>query len=540
LDKGFVPCAGLLPNIPCNFYTPQAFLLIEGSHRWSALLLTNLYAMNPDTRLFSNATFILGILGITVLFNAIVILAVLGVTTLISQDAASQSKSYGGKSVRKEKGFVKDTATWEINPIISACYVQVKASTIAAFYYRGAPYRKPVDGFVWMNYGEEIHGMRDEGITLPAAARVQLQANLINLTRDGENLYDILVYTGQLDEVVANMLRPFYFKKTEVTNNQYREFVQWVEAESEQKGFERFEYTFSDPSSEVVQKLGSDKLSVFPDTTVWTKDFQYSFNEPMNNHYNWHPAYDDYPVVGVSWFQAMAFIDWLQEHKFKGAYSPQHHVKLTYSLPSDLEWELVLRSQGTQEEHRVARDFNADVNWITDLMILSDPESEFKITNPLVNTINPRPSPGNFTAVDGYFHTCKADQEQRTRKHANNMYLSSIGVSCMGGNVSEWMEESYSAYKPVYAKRQELMKKQHGEAYKLAVQLEDYFDRNNDENGQLVRGSNWYDQRFADQKPAAGNRNGATQKVFISPERKHSTVGFRYVIRAELEAPVSQ
>ena len=110
----------------------------------------------------------------------------------------------------------------------------------------------------------------------------------------------------------------------------------------------------------------------------------------------------------------------------------------------------------------------------------------------------------------------------------------------MGGNVSEWMEESYTAYKAVYDKHQELLKKQDGEAYKLSVQLEDYFDKNNDADGQLVRGSNWYDQRFADEKPAAGNRNGATQKVFLSPDRAHSTVGFRYVIRAELEAPAAQ
>jgi sulfatase modifying factor 1 len=39
-------------------------------------------------------------------------------------------------------------------------------------------------------------------------------------------------------------------------------------------------------------------------------DFTYSYNEPMTENYFWHPAYDDYPVVGVTWSQAKAFNVW--------------------------------------------------------------------------------------------------------------------------------------------------------------------------------------------------------------------------------------
>ena len=53
-----------------------------------------------------------------------------------------------------------------------------------------------------------------------------------------------------------------------------------------------------------------DVINVYPDTLAWVHDFTYSFNEPMTNMYFWHPAYDDYPVVGVTWKQARAFSIW--------------------------------------------------------------------------------------------------------------------------------------------------------------------------------------------------------------------------------------
>src|SRR5690606_590108 len=56
-----------------------------------------------------------------------------------------------------------------------------------------------------------------------------------------------------------------------------------------------------------------DIINVYPDTLTWVHDFTYSFNEPLTNTYFWHPAYDDYPLVGVSWKQARAFSIWRSE-----------------------------------------------------------------------------------------------------------------------------------------------------------------------------------------------------------------------------------
>ena len=49
------------------------------------------------------------------------------------------------------------------------------------------------------------------------------------------------------------------------------------------------------------------EVYIYPDTLTCLHDFAYTFNEPMFETYFWHPAYGEYPVVGVNWEQAKAF-----------------------------------------------------------------------------------------------------------------------------------------------------------------------------------------------------------------------------------------
>ena len=65
-----------------------------------------------------------------------------------------------------------------------------------------------------------------------------------------------------------------------------------------------FKYQWLD-MDKAARKRGNRKdfikeeiVKVYPDTTVWIRDFNYSYNEPMHNDYFWHEAYSDYPVVG--------------------------------------------------------------------------------------------------------------------------------------------------------------------------------------------------------------------------------------------------
>jgi len=80
----------------------------------------------------------------------------------------------------------------------------------------------------------------------------------------------------------------FYMDETEVKNVDYREYLYWLHR------------VYID-YPEVYQKA-------LPDTLVWRKKLAY--NEPMVNYYLRHPAYQNYPVVGVNWLQANNYCAW--------------------------------------------------------------------------------------------------------------------------------------------------------------------------------------------------------------------------------------
>jgi gliding motility-associated lipoprotein GldK len=112
----------------------------------------------------------------------------------------------------------------------------------------------------------------------------------------------------------------------------------------------KFKYSWLDIQAAAKAKTGKRKeffrkeeVGVYPDTTVWIKDFAYSYNEPMHNDYFWHQAYSDYPVVGVTWKQAKAFCAWRSLYHNADRKKRHKDNVNAYRLPTEAEWEYAAR-----------------------------------------------------------------------------------------------------------------------------------------------------------------------------------------------------
>jgi sulfatase modifying factor 1 len=278
-----------------------------------------------------------------------------------------------------------------------------------------------------------------------------------------------------IQRTAMKSIQGFYMDETEITNNEYRQFVNYVrdsiahtilghfvESEGEdatQKIDWSYELDWSPGSEDVagVQQMfysGDDKFegrteldvnalkysrewydwkaaakaenrgrprvefikkeetTIYPDTLCWVHDFSYSYNEPMTRNYFWHPSFDDYPVVGVNWNQANAFCAW--RSRLWNDYAVQNGQTMNeeFRLPFEGEWEYAAR--GGLE--------NAPYPW-------GGPYIRNRKGCLLANF---KPGRGNYPE-DGGFYTVRADSY-----HPND-----YGLYNMAGNVAEWTSTAF-------------------------------------------------------------------------------------------------
>lgn len=103
----------------------------------------------------------------------------------------------------------------------------------------------------------------------------------------------------------------FYMDETEVSNLQYREYEYWLQR------------TFIDYPEVYMNAL--------PDTLCWRSKLAY--NEPFVEYYYRHPAYKDYPVVGINWQQANDFAAWRTDRVNEAILDRERIVK--YNITAD-------------------------------------------------------------------------------------------------------------------------------------------------------------------------------------------------------------
>jgi len=275
-------------------------------------------------------------------------------------------------------------------------------------------------------------------------------------------------------------IQGFFMDDTEITNNEYRQFVNWVsdslahrklgeehllegtendqqppveridweaeidwaaETDGEEEGGtpledlyyqgnERFagrkeldvtkmvfEYQWydwqkaaHDRTSNRTSHIHREKIKVYPDTLAWVRDYAYSYNEPMTRNYFWHPAFDDYPVVGVNWKMAKAFCYW--RAKIWDMYGESEVNTEDFRLPTEHEWEWAARGGRAEAPYPWGAYYTRNAKGCL--------------------LANFKPGRGNYPE-DGGLYTVKAD----------GYYPNDYGLFCMAGNVAEWTETAF-------------------------------------------------------------------------------------------------
>ena len=231
-----------------------------------------------------------------------------------------------------------------------------------------------------------------------------------NEQRKINNDIDLIFETDEYpDELYAEVMDNMYLPLEESYNGQRTWDVSQFEFMYSDMDIQRAAKDRSLSRSDVINKW---PVKVYPDTTVWIRDFEYSYNEPMHNDYFWHQAYGDYPVVGISWEQAEAFCQW--RTLLKNSYKKEKGQQFvnSFRLPSEAEWEYAARG-GLD---------GATFPW----------GGPYAKNDRGCFMANFKPLRGNY-AADQALYTVEADAYEPNDYNLYNM----------AGNVAEWTTSSY-------------------------------------------------------------------------------------------------
>ena len=261
------------------------------------------------------------------------------------------------------------------------------------------------------------------------------------LNRDVDLIFETDEYP---DELYSEVLDNMYLPMEESYNGQRTWDVSQFEFEFSYMDIQTAAKFRDISRSDVIIK---EALNVYPDTTVWIRDFEYSYNEPMHNDYFWHQAYGNYPVVGISHQQAQAFCQWrtLLKNSYKKSKGKQ--FVNSFRLPSEAEWEYAAR--GGLE--------GATYPW----------GGPYTKNDRGCFMANFKPLRGNY-AADQALYTVEADAYEPNDYNLYNM----------SGNVSEWVMSSYEE-----------------SSYEYSSSINPNVN-DNDNQRKVVRGGSWKDVAY--------------------------------------------
>jgi formylglycine-generating enzyme len=233
-------------------------------------------------------------------------------------------------------------------------------------------------------------------------------------------------YQSALEEMYIPESERF-FSKREIDSRKLKFEYYWIDYKQAAKRANSYNFETQSYGGTVVDATGKasptqnrssfimhEITPVYPDTLVWVRDYTFSYNEPLTEKYFSHVAYDNYPVVGVTWAQAKAFCQW----RTKQMNTFQEMIKnpgvMDYRLPSEVEWEYAARGGNQMTLYPWGSYYTRDV------------EGSF--------FANFKPLRGNYVS--------DSRTNVTTMKVAN--YLpNTYGLYDMAGNVAEWTSNAF-------------------------------------------------------------------------------------------------
>jgi len=212
------------------------------------------------------------------------------------------------------------------------------------------------------------------------------------------------------------------------------------------------------------------EVPIYPDTLCWVRDFGYSNNEQMAVNYFKSPKYQNYPVVGVNWNQANSFCDWMTKQKI---YDYQKKNKMAEGgkcrLPTEAEWA-----------YAASLDENSEA-------------ANKKAKNQ-----------GKDGAQEGVI------QDKIFPAYVNNSKKGSAGLYNLADNISEWMITSYYEGSENFQNR-----------FNPDIQFGTPESQSKFQRRKVIRGGSWKDS------PSMVTTDNRT---YDDMDATHSYLGFRVVV----------
>lgn len=255
----------------------------------------------------------------------------------------------------------------------------------------------------------------------------------------------------------------------------------------------KYRYSFLKTKGNLKNEYVTDTVSVMPSEDIWSRDFPNAQLTSLDANYFSHQSFDYYPVVGVTWHQARAFTDWrgkeMMANLMKNSYLAGY--QLTFSLPTEAQWQYA--AEGKLDP----RDTISGTK-----MTIDGEEGKQKLA------VNYKQGEGTYSR-DGATFTLPV------KSYTPNAF----GIYNMAGNVSEWTLDAYSPSAVAFVND-------------LNPVL--LYDADEDDADALrrkvVRGGSWKDN---------GEQLNSETRSYSVDYEPHSYIGFRCVMSA-FEMPTTQ